>query len=129
MNDVLKVIAICTVALVASLFLKQYKSEMALAVILSGAVIVAVMILDNFINVKQSLDEILNSAKIDSGVLKISLKSFGICFVTSFASGYCKDFGHSLLAAKIELAGRVSVIALTLPMVKTIVQIALELIG
>lgn len=129
MSDVLKIIAICTVTLIASLFLKQYKSELALAVTLGGAVIVAFMIISGFQNIKQGLDGILNDAKIDSGLLKTSLKAFGICFVTSFASGYCKDFGHGLLAAKIELAGRVSVIVLTLPMVKNIVQIALELIG
>lgn len=129
MSDVLKIIAICTVALIAALFLKQNKSELALAVILSGAVIVAVMILGNLQNVKQDVDDILNESKIDSGVLKTTFKALGICFVTSFASGYCKDFGHGLLAAKIELAGRVSVIALTLPIVKTIVQMALELIG
>lgn len=129
MSDVLKIIAICTVALITALFLKQNKSELALAVILSGAVIVAVMILGNLQNVKQDVDDILNEAKIDSGVLKTTFKALGICFVTSFASGYCKDFGHGLLAVKIELAGRVSVIALTLPIVKTIVQMALELIG
>ena len=129
MTDVLKIIAVCTVALIGSLFLKQYKSEFALIVTLCGAIVVAIFILDDFLNVKQGLEDILTAAKVDAELLKTIFKALAICFVTSFSSCYCKDFGHSLLASKIELAGRVAVVSLTLPTIKRIVEMALELIG
>ena len=59
----------------------------------------------------------------------VIIKALGICYVTQLASDTCQDAGERAMAGKIELAGRVAVLLLSLPMFSSILQIALELIG
>lgn len=128
MSNVFSVIGLATVTLFLSLFLKQYKPEYALISALAGCVIIAVYLTGCFKDINQELQGILKLGEIDDGVLKITFKSLGICYITSFASSYCKDFGYSSIALKIELCGRMAIVVLTLPLIQKIVGIALELV-
>ena len=129
MNSVFSVIGLATITLFLSLFLKQYKPEYALLSALAGCVLIAMIFIGSFSDIKQEIENLLRLGQIDDNVLKITFKSLGICYITSFASSYCKDFGFSSIALKIELCGRVAVVILTLPLIGKITEIALELIG
>ena len=55
-------------------------------------------------------------------------KSLGITYLTVFAADTCRDAGQNSLAAKVELAGRMAVVAAALPLVKRVVSIVTELL-
>ena len=61
--------------------------------------------------------------------VSILMKSLGICVVTQFAADICYDNSCSSIAAAVELAGRVGAIALAMPMIKTVAQLAIGLIN
>ena len=56
-------------------------------------------------------------------------KTLGICFLAQFAADSCRDAGESALASKVELAGKISILVLSLPLFEDIAQTALGLIG
>ncbi len=129
MTDVFICVSLCVITLVLSLFLKQYKAEYALITSLAGCAVIALYLLGNFNDIKYQLENLLKVGQIDTNVLKISFKSLGICYITAFASSFCKDFGFTSLAAKVELCGRITVVMLSLPLIQSITETALELIG
>ena len=49
--------------------------------------------------------------------------------MTQFAADICYDNSCSSIAAAVELAGRVGAIALAMPMIKTVAQLAIGLIN
>lgn len=59
----------------------------------------------------------------------ILLKSIGICYICQFSADSCRDSGQSALASKIELAGKVAVVLLCLPLLEEIVNLAMSIIG
>lgn len=59
----------------------------------------------------------------------ILLKSLGICFLCQFSSDACKDAGQSALASKVELAGKLMIVLIALPMIEDITQTAVGIIG
>ena len=59
----------------------------------------------------------------------ILFKTLGICFLAQFAADSCRDAGESALASKVELAGKISILVLSLPLFEDIAQTALGLIG
>ena len=65
---------------------------------------------------------------INSEYFTIVLKSLGICYVTQLASDTCRDSGYSAIASKVELAGKVSIVVIALPLFTNLVDIALGLI-
>jgi stage III sporulation protein AD len=52
----------------------------------------------------------------------IAFKALGISYITGFVSDTCKDFGHSALAAKAELAGKCTIFVLSFPLLSGIME-------
>ena len=122
------IIGLCIVASVVALFLKQYKPEFALIfTAIAGCFIVLLIIVGAtglFDDIKAGFDV----SGLDSDIFKLVLKALGICYLTSFGADLCRDFGQTSLAGKIELAGKVCIVVLTLSLVRQILDTALELI-
>lgn len=70
-----------------------------------------------------------NCAGAQSGHVEILFKALGICFVVQIACDACRDLGESAIAAKVELAGKIAVLVLSLPLFEKILAIVANLIG
>ena len=129
MSVLYTVIGIALFSAVAGLFVKQYKPELAIIFSLgAGAVILIVLIV--FVGkIADELRNIFDQANINTSVFAAFFKAMGICYLAKFATDVCKDFGQNSLAGKIELAGKICVALVTLPLVREILKVALELIG
>ena len=57
------------------------------------------------------------------------LKGLGVAFISEICAGICRDFGKSTLADGVELAGKLEIILLCVPMITEIVSTAAELIN
>ena len=70
---------------------------------------------------------ILNSS-IDSSYIKIILKVIGISYLVEFGKDICKDAGESAIANKIEVAGKIVVVAISVPVVASLIEIVTKLV-
>lgn len=109
--------------------LRQIKPEIAPLVILGGASLIVITLADSLLNVSDSVDEMMSLAGLEKENVSILMKSLGICVVTQFAADICYDNSSSSIAAAVELAGRIGAIALAMPMIKTVAQLAIGLIN
>ncbi len=50
------------------------------------------------------------------------LKAVGVGYVSQFSSDICADAGENAIASKIELAGRICILAMTVPVVSSLVE-------
>lgn len=123
------VIGVCVLAASATLFIKRYAPEYALLVsVVSGAGIL-LFLLASVSGLLNEAEEIFDISDLDNSLFLLVLKALGICYITNFAADVCRDFGQTSLAAKVELAGKISVVVLTFPLIKQILSTAVELIG
>ena len=76
-----------------------------------------------------SLRELLGAANMPSEYGLILFKALGICLITQLASDACKDAGEAALAAKADLAGKVTLLVLALPLFQKIGELAVSLIN
>ncbi|MGN0666344.1 MAG: SpoIIIAC/SpoIIIAD family protein [Huintestinicola sp.] len=75
-----------------------------------------------------SVNEIFSKTGADSEYLKIMIKAAGICYLTRLASDICTDSGESTLASQAELAGKISLIVLGLPLFEKTIAVITPLI-
>ena len=120
-------IAIITVMLAVAV--RQQKPEYAILVSLGGGIFILLMTLRELFPVFGQLDELFRITGMPNEFGEILLKSLGICFVTQIASDTCADAGERAMASKIEFAGRVCVLVVSLPLFKSVIDIAVKLIG
>lgn len=123
---------ICIVAVVSAVFavlLKKYNPEIAMLTATVTGIIIFIAILSSIspaIDMLKRLSALTGTAGENVSVL---LKSIGICYICQFSADSCRDAGQSALAGKIELAGKVAVVLLCLPILEKITDFAINIIG
>lgn len=120
-------LAIITAAL--AIVLKQYNKEIAMLISLMGGLIILTMAVTQIAPVLSTIRGFITRTGIDNEYIQVVIKSLGLCYVTQLASDTCKDAGETAIAGKIELAGKICIIVIALPLFDNIVNIALELIA
>lgn len=125
MNDWVKVIAYVLITLFLGALLKELGFKGAKLVLLLGVVSVlgaAVIYIGKMLSSLPALDD---EAK-DYAVAM--LKILGVGYAFGICSDICTELGESSLAGAVCLFGRIEIIMLSLPFIKTIVEKGIEMI-
>lgn len=127
----INVIPICGICVIASVLCslfgslgKEYSVYIKLA---AGAAVLSIIIL--YISpIAEAVYMLYEKAGADEEYLGILFKALGICYITQFASDICKDCGENSLAVQSELAGKVALMLLALPLFGTLSELISDLI-
>lgn len=120
--------AFVLVAAVLAVFLKQVQPVIAFVLVAAASAVLLVKIVTAVFQPLQSFLELLLSYGVEKSAVAYLLKALGIFYLARFCQDLCLDFGQSALAVKIELAGRMAVFLLSLPLVIQVLQTALSLL-
>lgn len=127
--DIFSIIAIGVVGGLICVLIKQYKAEYSLICALCCGVIIFGLILSMLSPIFDNIKELLNISGVNLEYAKIIIKALGICYVCQLGCDACKDVGQNMIASKIELAGKASILILCLPLFEQISTIAISLIN
>lgn len=61
--------------------------------------------------------------------LEIMLKSLGIAYLTHICASVCRDCGDTAVAGYAELAGRIEMIIIAIPLIEEIIGVAERIVG
>lgn len=114
---------------ILSLVLKQYRPEFALPVsVLTGAFIFLAVLsgISPVVRLIEGIAERFGTELIYLGVL---MKALAICYITQIAADSCKDAGESAIAGKVEIAGKIAILIISVPMFEELIGVVTELIG
>ncbi len=124
----IKIVFVALIGVVASLMLKKVNSELGFAaVILTGVIIIGMLYVDigNVVAVFKTFN---SGYGISDEHIKLLLKVLGISYITQFGSSVAEECGEKLVAKKIEFAGRVFVISLSIPILLNLMNTVIDLI-
>ncbi len=124
----LQTVIFALITLIIVLFLKNHHPEYAMLASAAAGVILLVTVILQIYRPIEALFEKLEGFGVDSALIVYLLKVFGVCYITKFASELCSDFGQTSLSAKVELAGRAAVFVLTLPLIESVLELAISFI-
>lgn len=127
--DMIAIAGAGLVAAAAAVLLKQYKPEYAMLVSLAAVAFLFFWILGEFLPALNTLRGMMERTAFSSDALKILMKCLGVCYLCEIAGQVCREAGQTAIASKVELAGKVAVLLLCLPMFEELLQIALTLIN
>ncbi len=126
--DIITVCGFCIASVIACKALESDNRQVKTVLVL---LITAVFLLCSAGYIKQifsTVKSVLDSAKIDDMYIKIVFKSLGVIYLSQFAADYCKDCGENAIASQVILAGKVSVLVISLPLFKAFTEIIKSLI-
>ncbi|MDO4744416.1 MAG: stage III sporulation protein AD [Clostridia bacterium] len=126
--DIFKIAGLGLAAVVLAVFIKNWKPELAMQVSLAAAVIIFLMVLPYLKAVVVMFQDISEQIGLESKYLSLVLKVIGIAYVAQFAAELCRDAGETSVASKIEFAGKVIIMTLSMPVVYSLLEVVSQII-
>ncbi len=126
--NLLSIVLIGIITSVFSLLLKEYRPEYSLMLSSVGTIVIFSVILIEIIPVFSVVRTLMYKVSFSSEYIKIIMKCLGICYLTEIGSELCKEAGQLSISSKIELAGKVATLIISLPMFEELLSVAFELI-
>lgn len=117
-----KAAAIGVCAALIALQFKGGKTEYGIYVSIAAGILLGAGIIGKLSTVLDTVKEIGSFLQIEGSYLGVLLKMLGITYVAEFASNICKDSGCQTIAAQIQLFGKITVLALGMPVLLTLLR-------
>ena len=105
------------------------KPELSLLLAIACGIVMTVFLLGFVSPVIDEISLIASSGGIDSDMIAVVIKSFGICVAVQTASDLCRDSGQTAIAGKLELGGRLALLIVAMPLFRRLLDLALGIIG
>ena len=125
--DILKISAIGITAVFLSAAIKKDSPYFALLIGLATGVLIIFLIAEPVKEVFYVLDKLSKESGINSAYLSIVIKVIGIAYISEFAVQISHDAGESSIAGKIELAGKILIMAVSAPVLLSLTELVMGL--
>jgi len=128
LEEIIKIIGIGFISVVIIIILKQYKPEYALYVSIIAGILILFMAMEKLSGIINLLQSISDKTYINKQFLGILLKITGIAIITEFAVSICTDAGEKAIATKIEMGSKVIIIAMSIPIISSLLELIIEIL-
>ncbi|HEY8418077.1 MAG TPA: stage III sporulation protein AD [Limnochordales bacterium] len=128
MEDVARVVGAGLVLTILLGVLRERYPALAVQLVLAFVVGVFLLLLPFLGRVVAVFTELGRRAQVNGTYLDIALRALGVAYVAAFGAQVCKDAKEEALAGAIELAGKVIILLLALPVLMGILEALLRLL-
>lgn len=125
---IFKVCAVGIIAATLAIAIKKDNPVFALILSLAASILILFMIMPRLQAVLQTLESVLGFLGGNARYATTAVKVIGIAWAAEFGANACADAGEAGVAAKIELAGKVLIMAASAPVVFTLLEQVLGLL-
>lgn len=126
--DIFQIVIIGLVATLLITLIKKTNPEYQIFIAVVTGVVIIFIIYSYLGPILESFQLLWNRTDIDSKYFSIILKVIVIAYVAEFGSQICKDAGEKSIGMKIELAGKVMIVYLSVPIVLSLIDFIIKLI-
>lgn len=102
---------------------KNLKGEYSLCISMVGCIFIFYFILKKMEQIISTMEGIIAYLPVESGYFAILIKIIGITYIAEFCSDICKDAGYSTVAGQISMAGKLTVLGISMPIITTLLEL------
>lgn len=119
----IRIAGISLAALILGMFLRRHNKTVSLLLIMFACAAVFFESISSLSEIVDSLNELSSGMGEISSYLKIMFKVLGIALITQIISDICRDSGESALAGQTEVAAKILIVTLILPLLQAVVEV------
>ena len=114
------VLGIMAVALAVQL--KPLRQEYSVYLILAAGLVIGFLSISRLELILDTVRAIGSQIRVKNIYLGPLLKMVGITYIAEFASGICRDAGFSALGTQVEMFGKLSILAVSAPVLQALLE-------
>ena len=126
--DIVKIIGIGITGAVTAILLKEYKPVFAVCAGIMTAAFLFLSVLSEISYILDVISAVSGSLSISTDYIRILVRIIGISYLTHFGCDICRDAGQNAIAQKINLAGKVMIVAASIPVFTAVLNLLLGIL-
>lgn len=111
-----------------ALILKEQKPNFAFLLTLFAGCFIFLFLVDKIYEIIRLLQKIAQKGNVDTMYIETILKIIGVAYIADFAANITKDAGQGALAAKVELAGKIIILTMAIPILTVLIETIVNLV-
>lgn len=119
---IIQAAAVGIAAVVLAVQVKTLRPEYSVYMILTAGLVIAYLGVSRLDLILETVRTIGSYIQVKNVYLGTLLKMVGITYIAEFASGICKDAGFSALGTQIEMFGKLSILAVSAPVLVALLE-------
>lgn len=126
--EIIQIVGLGLIAAVLALVVKEQKPMFAFLITSFTGIIIFLFLIGKIEAVIEVLKQLADQSGIQPVYLKTILKIIGIAYIAEFGAQVVRDAGQDGIASKIELAGKVLIMVLAIPIISVIIETVMKLL-
>lgn len=122
MNDILKIAATAVITALCCIVVRKHSPELALVLAITGGSLILLSTVSALTYVTDFIFELSEQAGLSRAVLSPVIKVIGIALVAKIAGEFCRDAKESGVASFLDLAGTVTALVSTIPLIRAVLK-------
>jgi stage III sporulation protein AD len=128
MNSLLQMVGIGLILTIVIMFAREQAKPWAEVIRLGGGALMLVILIPTLVRVVNDITRIAALANIPGVYLGLLLKVVGIAYLTTLAARVAYDSGETGIAMRLELAGKLFILLLAIPLIATVTETLLKMV-
>ncbi|BAH43302.1 MULTISPECIES: stage III sporulation protein AD [Brevibacillus] len=126
--EIVQIVGLGLVATILALVIKEQKPMFAFLLAIASGVIIFYFLVGKIAEVIRILERLAVQADLNLVFLETILKIIGIAYIAEFGAQMTRDAGQGAIASKIELAGKVLILVMAVPIIQIIIETVIDLL-
>ena len=120
--DILTTVGIGIIGTLLAVTVKNYRPEISFCISLATGILIFLSAISGISEVMSKTRGIWESSGVSMDFFKVAVKVIATAYITQFASEVAKDAGEGAIAKKLEFAGKVAALVVTMPVVENLLN-------
>lgn len=112
---ILNIVALAIIGVSFAMVIRPYRPELAMITAVVTSLIIILYIIADLSGIVTSLRELAERYSVNTEIIGVLIKVVGIAYLAQIGSKICADAGESAIAAKVEICGRILILAAAMP--------------
>lgn len=126
--DIFKITAFAVCGAVLSLLIKEYKPSIAICIGIICALFLFFEVMSQINYIFTSALSIADNLSVNRQYIDTIIKITGVSCIARFGTEICRDAGQNAIAANLELAGKIIIVVLSLPLLISVINLILGIL-
>ncbi|AWC29767.1 stage III sporulation protein AD [Bacillus cytotoxicus] len=118
----MQIVGLGLVATFLAAILNQHKSSITSLFIVFIGSVMFLLLIDQIHSILKMIERIASEAKVSNVYVETLLKIIGIAYIAEFGAQITKDAGQGAIASKIELAGKILILVMAIPILTVVIE-------
>ncbi|WP_128896728.1 stage III sporulation protein AD [Longirhabdus pacifica] len=126
--EIIQIVGIGFIVTILTLIIKEQTPLFAFIITIFAGIAIFLFLIGKLSSIIQVVEQLANASNVNMVFLQTVLKIIGIAYIAEFGAQIVRDAGQESVASKIELAGKVLILFMALPIITVIIETVIGLL-